>query len=233
MSYIDYKASYRTFSSCLRAICVVLMVCGAAMLRAQDEVAEKSKSRVYQGFSGGMLLHTGYLFGIDGAAPVADDGRSYSPQGGVFGIGGCARVHLWKYLRVGFEGFVSTMYQGMMDNRELLRPGSYVRTGCGGVMADACWRLPKVWPYVGASLGGGAMRSLYMLDGDQDSWARQSDTYFHKQGFFYVAPYVGCDYAMSKKMHLTFRLDWMLAISHRELAKPSGPRLYVGFIFVH
>ena len=34
------------------------------------------------------MLHTGYLFGIDPQAPVAPDGRSYSPQGALFGIGG-------------------------------------------------------------------------------------------------------------------------------------------------
>ena len=35
------------------------------------------------------------------------------------------------------------------------------------------------------------MRSLYMLDGDERTWDKQSDTYFHRQSFFYVTPYVG------------------------------------------
>lgn len=197
------------------------------------EVNDTVPRRVYQGFSGGMMLHTGYLFGTDKAAPVAADGRSYSPQGALFGIGGALRVHLWKHLRTGFEGFVSTMYSGLMDNRDMLRPGSYMRIGCGGVLADACWRMDKAWPYVGAAMGGGAMRSLYMLDGDQDTWERQSDSYFHKQSFFYVTPYVGCDYCMTRKLHLTFRLDWMLAFHHNELTMPTGPRLYLGLMFTH
>ena len=121
------------------------------------------------------MLHGGYLFGVDKAAPIAPDGLSYSPEGGIFGFGGAMRVHLWKYLRTGFEGYVSTMYSGMMHDRDLLQPGSYVRVGCGGLNADVCWRLEKVWPYIGASLGGGAMRSLYMLDGSQDSWDKQED----------------------------------------------------------
>lgn len=208
----------------------LLLASGITPLLAQETTP---KPKVFQGFSGGMLLHAGYLFGVDKAAPLAPDGRSYSPQGGIGGIGGCLRVHLWKRLRVGFEGYVSTMYKDLMDNRDLLQDGSYVRVGCGGVMADACWRLEKVWPYIGASLGGGAMRSLYMIDGDQDTWDRQTDTYFHKQSFFYVSPYVGCDYCMSKKMHVTFRRDWMLAIRQNELVKPSGPRVYIGLMFVH
>ena len=193
----------------------------------------EEKAGVFQGFSGGMMLHTGYLFGTDKAAPLAPDGRSYSPQGALFGIGGAFRVHLWDHLRTGFEGFVSTMYRGMMDNKDILQSGSYVRVACGGVNADACWRMSKVWPYVGASMGGGAMRSLYMLDGNQDSWNKQTDTYFHRQPFFYVTPYVGCDYCLTQRVHLTFRFDWMLAIHHNTFVQPTGPRVYIGFMFCH
>ena len=190
-------------------------------------------SQVYQGFSGGMMVHAGYLFGIDKAAPVAPDGRSYSAQGAIWGIGGSLRVNLWKHLRVGFEGSVSTMPSGGMINKDMLQSGSYTRIGCGGINADACWRLEKVWPYIGASMGGGAMRSLYMLDGDERTWDKQTDTYFHRQGFFYVTPYLGCDYCLTPRVHLTFRFDWMLAIHQNTLLQPTGPRVYIGFMFCH
>ena len=211
-----------------------LFACLAATLTAGENTPQKEpQHKVYQGFSGGMMLHTGYLFGIDPQAPVAPDGRSYSPQGALFGIGGALRIHLWKHLRTGFEGSVSTMYSGATDRSDLLRSGSYVRTGCGGLLADACWRMDKVWPYVGASVGGGAMRSLYMIDGNEYTWDKQQDTYFHRQGFFYVTPYVGCDYCMTPRVHLTFRFDWMLAIHQTQLVLPTGPRLYLGFMFCH
>ena len=207
------------------------------MFAAEEITNEQSpitnKPKVYQGFSGGMMLHTGYLFGIDKAAPAAPDGRSYSQQGALYGIGGALRVHLWKHLRTGFEGFVSTMPSGLSDQNNVLKTGSYTRIGCGGVNADACWRLEKAWPYIGAAIGGGAMRSLYMLDGDQNTWDKQTNTYFHKQSFFYVTPYVGCDYCLTKKLHLTFRFDWMLAVHRNELVLPTGPRLYFGLMFCH
>ena len=194
---------------------------------------ETEKNKVYQGCSGGMMVHTGYLFGRDGNAPKTSDGRLCSPQGATFGIGGAARVHLWKHLRTGFEGFVSTMPSGTTDCKDVLKGGSYVQMGYGGVLADCCWRLEKVWPYIGGTIGGGAMKGLYILDGDQNSWEKDANSTFHKQSFFYIAPYVGCDYCMTQKVHLTFRLDWMLAFHHRELCQPSGPRLYVGFMFCH
>ena len=134
----------------LLTLCLLL---ACSVLPARAAVTPDSVSgKVFQGFSGGMMLHGGYLFGVDKAAPIAPDGLSYSPEGGIFGFGGAMRVHLWKYLRTGFEGYVSTMYSGMMHDRDLLQPGSYVRVGCGGLNADVCWRLEKVWPYIGPML---------------------------------------------------------------------------------
>lgn len=217
-----------------RALFFILLLLFPAWLVARDKTETDSvKTKVFQGFSGGMMFHTGYLFGRDKQAPITPAGRSASPQGAAFGLGGALRVHLWKHLRTGFEGYVSTMPNGVMDNRDMLKAGSFVRVGCGGVLADACWRLEKAWPYIGATMGGGAMRSLYMLDGDERTWDKQTDTYFHRQSFFYVTPYVGCDYCLTPKVHITFRFDWMLAIHNSELVLPTGPRLYFGFMFCH
>ena len=208
---------------------IALGLTTALSAQAQDTIVS---GKVFQGFSGGMLFHTGYLFGQDKNAPTIG-GRSASPQGAMFGIGGALRVHLWKHFRTGFEGFVSTMPSTTTDLRSVLKPGSYVRVGCGGVLADCCWRLDKVWPYIGGAIGGGSMKGLYILEGDQDSWSQDANSTFHKQAFFYVTPYVGCDYCLTSKVHLSFRLDWLLAIHQREPALPTGPRIYVGIMFCH
>lgn len=207
-----------------------LLVAGTTFAQVSGNVG---KSEVYQGFSGGMMLHTGYLSGRDVHAPKAPDGRVCSPQGAAFGIGGALRVHLWKHLRTGFEGYVSTLAGRMSDCRDILKDGSYVRMGCGGLLADCCWRLDKAWPYIGGAIGGGSMKGLYILDGDQNSWSQDANSTFHKQSFFYVTPYVGCDYCITSKVHLTFRVDWMLAFHKSELCLPTGPRLYFGFMFCH
>lgn len=205
----------------------------ACLLAAQTLYADDSQSKVYQGFSGGMMGHAGYLFGENADAPKADNGLICSPQGGTFGLGGALRVHLWKHLRVGGEGFVSTMNSGTTNMKHVLREGSYIRTGWGGVLMDACWRKEKVWPYIGGSVGGGALRSLYVLDGSQDDWIAENKAYLHKQSFFYVNPYVGMDWCMTQKVHMTFRVDWMVALHAGEVVLPTGPRLLVGFMFCH
>ena len=179
-----------------------------------------------------MMLHAGYLFGENTGA-VLPSGESISPQGMTRGLGGSMRVHLMKHLRVGCEGFSSTMKSGVTDKRDVLQSGSYVRTGWGGILADACWRGKKWWPYIGGSVGGGAMRSLYIVEGNEGDWNAEQTAVFHKQGFGYVNPYVGVDYCITKRIHATFRLDWMLAFAKDQLILPTGPRLYVGILFCH
>ncbi|MBQ0075855.1 MAG: hypothetical protein KBS69_01780 [Bacteroidales bacterium] len=181
---------------------------------------------VFQGCSGGMLVHAGYLFGSQKGAPV-------NPEGMTIGIGGVARVNLWKHLRIGGEGYISTMYSTVTSCHNQLSQGSYVRTGWGGLLVDACWRLEKVWPYIGATIGGGASRYMYVLDGSQNDWQPEKEAYLNKQPFFAITPFVGTDWCVSPKIHLTFRLDWLIAIHHSELVQPTGPRLYLGVLFCH
>ena len=159
---------------------VILLFC---LLLTNSVLAGESQSKVYQGFSGGMMGHASYLFGVNPDAPMTSEGVLCSPQGGSFGLGGALRVHLWKHLRVGGEGFVSTMNSGATNMKHILQEGSYIRTGWGGLIVDACWRKEKVWPYIGGSIGGGAMRSLYVLEGNQDDWVAEEAAWLHKTSF--------------------------------------------------
>ncbi len=195
-------------------------------------VVGKEKTPVFQGYSGGMMLHAGYLFGKNPSA-ILSSGESISPQGLTTGIGGSLRINLWKHLRVGCEGYVSTMKCGVTDMKDVLQSGSYVRTGSGGVLADACWRMEKVWPYIGAAVGGGAMRTLSLVDGTEEDWQPEELAMLTKQGFGYVNPYVGIDWCMTKRVHLTLRMDWMLALADKQLVLPTGPRFFFGFMFCH
>ena len=195
-------------------------------------VVGKEKMPVFQGYSGGMMLHAGYLFGKNPSA-ILPSGESISPQGLTTGIGGSLRINLWKHLRVGCEGYVSTMKCGVTDMKDVLQSGSYVRTGSGGVLADACWRMEKVWPYIGAAVGGGAMRTLSLVDGREEDWQPEELAMLTKQGFGYVNPYVGIDWCMTKRVHLTLRMDWMLALADKQLVLPTGPRFFFGFMFCH
>lgn len=191
---------------------IALLCCGAAT--AQD-------NKVIKGFSGGMMIHTGYLSGCDNP-------RGYDMQGTTFGIGGVARLHLTDHFRTGFEGYVSTM--GLSED---ISEGSHNKIFWTGLLADWYWQRGKFYPYAGVTVGGGMETTFLMFDGSSNDWKAEGDAIFRKAGFVAVDPFVGCDIAIGEAVRLTFKADWLLAIRKAELNKPYGPRLYIGFIFAH
>lgn len=217
----------------LLTLLLIVTATYAQQIVANDStILAKEKQSIFQGYSGGMMLHAGYLFGQNPSA-ILPSGESISPQGMTTGIGGSLRINLWKHLRVGCEGYVSTMKSGATDMKNVLQSGSYVRTGSGGLIADACWRMEKVWPYIGAAVGGGAMRTLSVVEGTEEDWRPEDFAMLTKQGFGYLDPYIGVDWCMTRRVHLTLRMDWMLAFADKQLVLPTGPRFFFGFMFCH
>lgn len=196
-------------------ICSILL-----SVLASGAVAAQEK-KVIKGFSGGMMLHTGYQFGCDN--PYGLDISSPT-----FGIGGCAKLHISKHFRTGFEGYFSTA-----PVRNNVASGSHNKLFWTGLLADFFWQQGKVIPYVGLTVGGGMETAYYMFEGDKHDWLPEPMAVLHKQPFFALDPYVGVEYAVGEALRLTLKADWMLAINSDGLNHPMGPRLYFGFIFAH
>ena len=173
------------------------------------------EKKLLHGFDGGMMIHTGYLSGHL-------DAIGYDVKGMPVGLGGVARLHIGKHFRLGGEGYVSTLSQ--RGN------GSYLRYGWGGLLADFYTVLGRFQPYAGLTLGGGAMTTLLMMENPSSAWASIDGTYYHKQGFMAIDPFIGCDFIISGPMHLTLKLDYLCALSESRLL-PHGPRVYFGFLF--
>ena len=185
------------------------------------------------------MLHVGYLFAPDAGSlfgNTAFNSMAEMPRGGVtFGIGGAAKVHFLDRIHLGGEGFVSTM--PLMDNN------SQIRTGWGGIVLDHYWTRDSFRPFLGFTLGGGSMRRMY--DGESTIGKPSEDTngltynaYFRKTTFLFVGPYVGFEYALTQRVALVCQLDYVVPFGRNltdEYAymAPSGPRLYVGFMFGH
>lgn len=205
-------------------LAIIFFVC--ALSCKNNTLYAKSKQPIYQGCSGGMMLHAGWLGGKHNEYP-------YNPQGATVGIGGAMRVNLWKYLRLGGEGYVSNMPMAMTNLRHTMQNGSYIRSGWGGVLVDACWRNEKIWPYVGTGIGGGAKRSLFIAEGSQNDWNKEESAIFRKQSFFYISPFVGCDIVLTSAIHLSLKIDCMVSFHQKGLLTPIGPRLYFGLMFCH
>ena len=195
-------------------ISILLSVGGAMGAFAQEEGFIK-------GFSGGMMVHSGYQYGCDN--PFGLDISSPT-----FGIGGCAKLHLSDHFRTGFEGYFSTA-----PIKQGVESGSHNKLFWTGVLADWFWQHGKLIPYIGTTLGGGMETSFFMFEGDKHDWVPEGNTVLHKQPFFAIDPYVGVEYAVGKALRLTLKADWMFALNSDGLNEPMGPRVYFGFIFAH
>ena len=194
-------------------ICILSLLCFG-----QSNAQEK---KFIKGFSGGMMVHSGYQFG-------GDNPFNYNPKGATFGIGGAARLHLTDHFRTGFEGYFSTM--GL--KKDLVK-GSHNKVFWTGILADWYWKAGRFYPYVGATVGGGMETAYYMFEGDSHDWLPEAAAVFNKQPFLAVDPFIGCDIAVGEALRLTVKTDWLLAIRKSGINRPFGPRIYFGFIFAH
>lgn len=179
--------------------------------------ATAQKKSVLTGFSGGMMLHTGYV-----ATSTLPTG--YNAQGFVYGIGGALRLHFGDHFRLGSEGYVSEL--------PTRSNGSYIKTGWGGILADVAFRKGRFMPYTGITIGGGALKTLLVDEGSRHDWQTETKALYRTATFAAVAPFVGCDYIISEAFHLSMKIDCLCGFG-KNLHFPFGPRLYIGAIFYH
>lgn len=179
------------------------------------EAAAQEEEHKYR-FDGGMMLHTGYLCG--------EVMPGLNASGAPFGVGGLLRYHFGKHWRVGAEGYVSTL--------KLLGNGSYVKYGWGGVVGDFHLTFGKFLPYVGLTVGGGSNTAYLMMDSPTAEWDPVETTYYRQKAFFLIDPFIGTDFALTKAIHLTLKIDYLVPFG-QNLYMATGPRFSFGVLFYH
>ena len=197
-------------------ILVITLIISSINLHSQT-TEDKDKS-VFNGYDGGMMLHTGYVKA--NIKPL-----NYIAEGASNGIGGAIRFHFGQHYRIGTEGYVSTL--NLMNN------GSYMKTFWAGLINDFYWEIGKFMPYAGITIGGGALTDCFIFDGDNHDWEKESNVIINKQPFIAIDPIIGCDYCISESIHITVKFDYLFGFNNKDLYLPTGPRAYIGFIFFH
>jgi len=182
----------------------------------------------FAGYGGGMMLHTGFV--------QSRTFSMYSPNGGLwqqmrlkgvpFGIGGAIRVRFGQHLRVGGEGYVTTLRQH--------KTKSYNTIGWGGILADCCWIKDKWTFFVGGTFGGGSVKDLILKEiPDLNYVFEDGGASYREYGFLAATPFLGFEYAILERIHLIVKADYLLNISNPQADFTTGPRLYVGLTFCH
>ena len=193
---------------------ISLLICATPLFSQEND-------KFIKGFSGGMMVHTGYLSGCDNPF-------DYNPSGMTFGIGGTARIHLTKHFRAGFEGYFSNL--GLSND---LKSGSFNKLFWTGIVTDWNWKAGKFYPFIGATVGGGMETAFYIFEGNNHDWMPEANAVYNKKPFFALDPFIGVEYAVGTALRLTLKADCLMAFNKDGLNRPMGPRVYFGFIFAH
>ena len=177
----------------------------------------------FQGYSGGMMLHTGYLFG--GELNMGDASSPTKIQGTPFGIGGALRFHFGKHLRIGTEGYSSNLRYGEKKN-------SFLSLGWGGLLIDCQWKIKKTTIFCGGTIGGGSVKNVAVADGINPNSSEKNAVY-RKYGLMLITPFVGMEYAVSSRINVAVKVDCVVNLTKKQSDFAIGPRIYTGFIFSH
>ena len=214
------------------AALAALLLLGAMSSAAREHDSSNARPRksplAFSGYSGGMMIHSGYV--------SAGNVTFTPPNGGVpvtakisglpLGIGGALKIHFGKHLRIGTEGYSSNLRYG--------KNGSYEHTGWGGLLADGVLPLGRWFPFAGITLGGGGVKNVTALQDTTGDFALDDGTTsYRKYTFMALAPFIGVEYALTARIHLVLKADWLLDATSRQSDFVRGPRVYFGFMFCH
>ena len=191
------------------------------IIHTDKDTCRRSGSMRYRGFIGGMMLHTGYVRSREvSIAGPAGDIHDISAEGAPFGIGGAIKFMFGKHLRIGTELTFG-------------RHSSHAKTGWGGILADCTWQLGRFRLFAGGTVGGGGQTNTFILSPVRDDYLAEECISYRKYAFFAVAPFAGAEYALTDKVNLVAKIDWLLNITNPQDDFTTGPRLYIGFMFGH
>jgi len=236
---------------------IATVFCSSIVVCAQNTGAEQSASapkkqksqKIITGFSGGMMLHLGYAFAAspdelfrNASLKDVTQVQNLPSDGVTMGLGGALRMSMINHIHLGVEGGMSFM--------PLMKSGSNIRLGYGGVLCDYYFRPDKkVRPLLGMVIGGGSYKRLYVPTNEEivtsDVTTMDYNAAYTTTGFFLLDPYLGMEISIGKRSSVLIRIDYMLpfgtkgstlsseTLSWSNFITPNGPRLYVGLMFGH
>lgn len=184
-----------------------------------------ARQNIFRGYTGGMMLHAGYVYSDNFILynPLSGIEESLRISGVSKGVGGLVKFKLGEHLRVGGEGYVSTVYYG--DN------GSFMEFGWGGILADYCWNLNKWTPFAGLNFGGGSVKNLIFANSSSGDFIADAMITSRKYPVLSLTPFVGVEYAVTGKISICFKADFNAPLGKREHDVTNGLRFHIGMLF--
>lgn len=147
-------------------------------------------------------------------------------QGVPFGLGGTIRIGFGRHLRIGGEGYVTTLHQR--------KTKGFNTVGWGGLLADCRWTKNRWTFFVGGTVGGGSVKNLILTETSTSDFVfEDGSAAYRKYSLMCVVPFLGFEYALHKRIHLIVKTDYLYSLSDTPADFTTGPRLYLGILFCH
>ena len=181
-----------------------------------------TKKMSFQGYSGGMMFHTGYLSG--GEINIYNSHENINIQGFPWGMGGLLRFHFGKHLRIGGEGHSSNLHFG--------KNKSFLSLGWGGFLIDCQWKINKFTLFCGGTIGGGNVKNITIVNNFSND-SKIENALYRKYAIMLIDPFIGVEYAVSNKISLITKVDYIVNLTQKQSDFPIGTRIYAGIIFFH
>ena len=198
-----------------------LLLSGIMLVLQTTAQDVSSKKTHFQGYSGGMMYHTGYLSG--GAVDISSH-ETVKLQGAPSGIGGLLRFHFGKHFRIGGEGYNSTLHYG--------KNNSYATLSWGGLLLDSPWAINKFTVFFGGTIGGGSVKNITVVN-NRPIRPIEKEAIYRKYSVMIADPFIGMEYAINRRMHLITKIDCLFDMTGKQSDFATGPRVYLGIVFFH
>lgn len=181
----------------------------------------------FEGFTGGMMIHTGYVRadGLNLNTPSGETLENVKMSGMPFGIGGAIKIHLGQHLRIGSEGYSTRLNYGVKSS------SSHI--GWGGLLLDGTIKIGDWNLFAGGTIGGGGSTNITLTNPYKIDEVIEENVSFRKYAFFCLCPFIGFEYSLTEKINFTAKVDWLFNASNPQADFTTGPRLYIGIMFRH
>ncbi|MCL2131150.1 MAG: hypothetical protein FWH36_01650 [Lentimicrobiaceae bacterium] len=197
-------------------LCFCFPVC---FLQTNAQDADSGK-KVFQGYSGGMMVHTGYISA--GEVNLPDFQEKIKIQGMPWGLGGVLRFHFGKHLRIGGEGYNSTLHYG--------KNKSYAALSWGGLLIDCQWNINKFTLFLGGTIGGGNVKNITLLN-PVSARSTGENAVYRRYAVMIADPFIGMEYALTQRIRLIAKADCIFNIAEKQPDFAAGVRIYAGVVF--
>jgi hypothetical protein len=203
-----------------KIIKIFLCLC-CTVIFLQTNAQDTERKKYFQGYSGGMMFHTGYLSA--GSVDISDS-QKQKIEGMAWGIGGLVRFHFGQHFRIGGEGYNSTLYYG--------KNKSYTTLSWGGLLMDCQWIIHDFTLFLGGTIGGGNVKNITILN-NTSSHSTNENALYRKYTVMIADPFLGMEYAMTQRIHLIIKADCIFNIMGKQSDFATGVRIYTGVVFFH